>query len=159
MFNYQDKPVNLQKCFKVGKSRIFVNMSAIFFLEETFSKKNSPQAIQFSKKWILRRMCFILADYCFFTAIKNGALLSVLTPVASNLLFSFNHGSLFSISLNNLCIQLNCFKQSNIAMYSASPLKVATSIFFLVLQITDVSWMAIFGFPCSFFNRHHSEDE
>ncbi len=45
------------------------------------------------------------------------------------------------LSQNILCIQLNCFTQSNKAIYYACPLKVAVSVFFLVVQITRVPWI------------------
>ncbi len=48
---------------------------------------------------------------------------------------------LVAISQNSLRIQLNYFTQSNLAMYSASPLEVAISVCFLVLQATGVPWI------------------
>ncbi len=88
-------------------------------------------------------MCCDLAETCFFIESAFAAKQFIVIILAPYLNGFSSQIYLLSISQNNLHFHLECFAQSNVAIFSASVDEFAIIVCFLVLQITVESMKAI----------------
>lgn len=126
------RPISSQRCFIVGRSKVFDIMYARFSFVLTSRRTSWLLSTAAVTKWYLRSICYVLAEAFLFRASDSAAVLSINIDVSSNLISLSGQGTFLIISHISLRIQVVCFALSNKATYSDSADEVETIVCFLI---------------------------